>query len=187
MSRHIRLTPPPRRQSRQRLDRFVQRAPARRVRSAKRSLAERARGLAAISASPGSIGWPRGTSKVGSACSGLARQPARGRTPAPRAAREELLDDAVLERVEGHDREPAAGLQHALGRGEAAQQLAELVVDGDAQGLETRASPDGSLAARAGATRATSPASCNVETNGVAARSATMARAMRRAARSSPK
>lgn len=38
--------------------------------------------------------------------------------------------------MEGHHGEPAARLQHALGRGETSLQLGQLVVDGDPQGLE---------------------------------------------------
>ena len=38
--------------------------------------------------------------------------------------------------MEGDDGEPPARRQHALGRLQRALQLAELVVDGDAQGLE---------------------------------------------------
>ena len=38
--------------------------------------------------------------------------------------------------MEGHDDEPPAGLQDALGRVQRAHELAELVVDGDAQRLE---------------------------------------------------
>jgi hypothetical protein len=49
---------------------------------------------------------------------------------------EELLHDPVLERMKRHDREPPAGAQHALGGVERAHELAELVVDGDAQALE---------------------------------------------------
>ena len=38
--------------------------------------------------------------------------------------------------MEAHDREPAAGAQHALGRGQGGNEFAEFVVDGDAQRLE---------------------------------------------------
>ena len=49
---------------------------------------------------------------------------------------EELLDQAVLQRVEGDDDEPPPAREHALGRGEGPCQLTQLVVDVDAQRLE---------------------------------------------------
>ena len=52
------------------------------------------------------------------------------------APAQELLDPAILERVERHHGEPAAGRQQLLGRGEAAIELAQFVVHGDPQGLE---------------------------------------------------
>ena len=60
---------------------------------------------------------------------------------------EEALDDAVLQRMKGDDRKPPAGLQHALGGGEALHQLAQLVVDVDPQRLEDtrRRMPAGDL------------------------------------------
>ncbi len=53
-----------------------------------------------------------------------------------RAAREELFDDPVFERMEGHDNEPAAVSQHALRRREPFDQFAQFVIDGDAQRLK---------------------------------------------------
>ena len=81
---------------------------------------------------------------------------------APRTSREELLDDPILERMEGHHGEPPAGLEQPLGRDKAAKQLAELVVDRDAQGLEGPGRGMGQLAALAGATRAIISASGRV-------------------------
>ena len=49
---------------------------------------------------------------------------------------EEGLDDAVLERMERHDGEPATGLQQRFGRNQRRRELAELVVDVDAERLE---------------------------------------------------
>src|SRR5438093_6681585 len=60
-----------------------------------------------------------------------------GRTDAvARFARHELLHDAILERVEGDDREPATGSKDPERGREAFLDVHELVVDGDAQGLE---------------------------------------------------
>ena len=151
-----------------------------------RSLAERARGLAATSAASGSIALRVTSAKrgrLGGRLRGVAAAARRGAG----AELEEALDDAVLERVEGHDREPAAGRERRLGGGEAAGELAELVVDRDAQRLE--AAGRGDAAGRAscrGSRRSIRPASCSVVAKGARRRSATMARAMRREARSSP-
>src|SRR5688572_9563016 len=49
---------------------------------------------------------------------------------------EELLDDAVFERMKGDDDKPPAGLQYRFRRKQRLRQFAELVVDEDAQGLE---------------------------------------------------
>ena len=49
---------------------------------------------------------------------------------------QEGLDDAVLERMEGHDDEPAAGLQDSFGGGERRHQLGQLLVDENPQRLE---------------------------------------------------
>ena len=83
------------------------------MRSPARSLAERARGLAAISASSGATGRLVSRRKVGGRRLDL-RQMARHADGAA-ALGEERLDDAVFERMEGHDHEPPAGLQDALG------------------------------------------------------------------------
>ena len=107
--------------------------PAPSVRIAARSLAERARGLAAISASVGATAPPRLVEGRGPRL--RLRQVARAGRIAG-AVGDEALDDAVLERMEGDHGQPAAGLQHALGRKQRPRQLAELVVDEDAQRLE---------------------------------------------------
>jgi hypothetical protein len=60
-----------------------------------------------------------------------------GRTNAiARFPDEELLRDPVLERVEGNDRETAAGTKRAHGSLESQLKILELVVDGDTQCLE---------------------------------------------------
>ena len=69
-------------------------------------------------------------------CAGLRRQMARALLLRCRPFPEEALDQPILQRVEGDDGEPPARRQHALGRRQAARQLAELVVDVDAQRLE---------------------------------------------------
>ena len=48
----------------------------------------------------------------------------------------EILDDTVFQRMKGHDHQPPARLQHALGGGQRLMQLVELLVDEDAQRLE---------------------------------------------------
>jgi hypothetical protein len=53
-----------------------------------------------------------------------------------RALGQERLDDAVFQRVEGDDHQPTARLQHALGGVKTGFQLAQLVIDRDAQTLE---------------------------------------------------
>ena len=85
------------------------------VRVAARSLAERARGLRLRLG----LARPRRRrdaigSNVGGATAGL-RQMARAAGGAAAAIGQEGLDDAVLERVEGDDDQPAAGRQDALG------------------------------------------------------------------------
>ena len=105
------------------------------VRSAARSLAERARGLAATSSS--------------SAMTGLLREHAEGRlrparfrlhgasraTTRPRSARKVLTMRSSSEWNEIDD-EPPARLQHALGRGKRRGEFAQFVVDEHAQRLE---------------------------------------------------
>src|SRR5271168_4614075 len=66
----------------------------------------------------------------------LARQLPRGCPTASGTAREELLDNTVLERMKRDDDEPTAGDQRAFGGRQTPQQLAEFVVDRDAQGLK---------------------------------------------------
>ena len=62
--------------------------------------------------------------------------------PMPRGSRgaaslhQEVLDDAILERVKGDDDQPPGGLEYALGGGEAARQFGKLVVDENPQRLE---------------------------------------------------
>ena len=111
------------------------RATAPAVRSAARSLAERAREFSRISASDGATG-PRVTSAEGRLVDGDDRRMARAGRRAAGAGGHELLDDAVLERMEGHDHQPPARLERGLGRMQRPHQLAELVIDGDAQRLE---------------------------------------------------
>src|SRR5690349_5766296 len=71
------------------------------------------------------------------------RRPPRADGEVARAARglggalaQEILHAAVFERVEGDHGEPAARCEQAFGRREAAIELAELVVDHQAQRLE---------------------------------------------------
>ena len=61
---------------------------------------------------------------------------ARARRQRPAALFQEALDDAVLEAVEGDDRQPAAGAKHALGGAQALLELVELGVQMDADRLE---------------------------------------------------
>ena len=49
---------------------------------------------------------------------------------------QEVLDDAVFQRMERHDGETAFGLKHAFGGIESALEFAKLIVHGDAQRLE---------------------------------------------------
>ena len=104
------------------------------VRSAARSLAERARGLALISASSGTIGRLVSTPKRGGSLRhvrAVARRPA-----APAALGEKGFGDAVFERMEGHDHQASARLEHLFGRDQARGQFGKLLVDEDAQRLE---------------------------------------------------
>ena len=154
------------------------------VRSAARSLAERARGLAAISASSAVTGRPVRMRKLGGGCtaSGAWREPALRR---PRAVRNVLTMRSSSEWNDDHD-QPAARPQHALGGCKRGGELVELLVDEDAQRLEgarrrmDRAGPrmhdaPDDLGERAGGARS-APSS----------RARTMARATARACRSSP-
>src|SRR5262245_11775970 len=49
------------------------------------------------------------------------------------ALREEILDDAIFERMERHHYEPSAGLEYLLGGGKRALELVELFIDQDTQ------------------------------------------------------
>ena len=104
------------------------------VRSAARSFAERARGLADISSSPGVTGRLVRTDKTRRGLRNLGQMP---RSAAGFGAfDQEILDDAVFQRMKRHHREPAARLQHALRRGQRQMQFVEFFVDEDPQGLE---------------------------------------------------
>ena len=72
--------------------------------------------------------------KLGAVCatSGRCREP----PPVFATLGEEILDDAVFQRMERDHHEPATRLEHALGRGQRGLKLVELFVDEDAQGLE---------------------------------------------------
>ena len=143
-------------------------------------------------------GWPRAPPRPArSPCASRARS-AAPRPPLSGACRlrarrragaelQEALDDAVLERVEGDDREPAAGRERRLGGGEAARELAELVVDRDPERLEAarRRVRLAGLRPRQQPLDQRRRAAASSRT-ALAARSATIARAMRRDARSSP-
>ena len=104
--------------------------------SATRRRAERARGLAAISAADGSTGLRVRSRSVAARSSARGGAWRDGPGVRPGAGAHEFLDRAVLQRMEGDDGEPAARRQHLLGGGEAALELAQLVVHGDAQRLE---------------------------------------------------
>src|SRR5947208_13346787 len=64
------------------------------------------------------------------------RQMARSARHRAAAAPQEGFDPDVFERMEGDDGEPSARLQQAFGGNQAAVELAELVIDRDAQGLK---------------------------------------------------
>jgi hypothetical protein len=87
--------------------------------------------------------------------------------------------------VERHHGEPAAGRQQALGRGEPAVELAELVVDAETQRRKVRVAGSMPSLARGTAPRTIS-ASAPVRVIGAAARARTIALETRRAWRSSP-
>ena len=61
---------------------------------------------------------------------------ARGQGGASGFVGHELFDDAVFERMERHNHQLAAFGQHGIGGLERALQLAQFVIDGDAQRLE---------------------------------------------------
>ena len=103
------------------------------VRTAALSLAERARGLIGDLAVRGG---DRAARLVEGRGDGFGfRQMPRLRLLAG-AVGDEALDDAVLERMEGDDGEPAARLQRPLGGKQRTGELAELIIDEDAQRLE---------------------------------------------------
>ena len=107
------------------------------VRIATRSFAERARGFASTSAWVGLIGRGLSRRKLGGlSASRTRRQMARAARLGHRPLAQEVLEQAVLQRMEGDDHQTAARRQHALGGGQPAGQLAQLVVDVDAQRLE---------------------------------------------------
>ncbi len=87
----------------------------------------------------------------------------------------------------GHHGEPAARPQQPLGGGQRLGQFVEFVVDRDAQRLKRPRRRMYFAEVLAGAARAMIVGQPRVVRNGALARSATMARAMRREARSSPK
>ena len=92
--------------------------------SAARSLAERERGLRPRSSSPATTTCLVRRRKLG--------PPAASGSP----GRGSALDHPILERVEADDHQPAARPQAVGQLGQQALELAQLVVDGDAQGLE---------------------------------------------------
>ena len=158
------------------------RAPA--LRSAARSLAERARGLRAISSASAMTGRLVSTRKVGAGRLTFGRVARAGAGFA--AAGKERLDDAVLERMERHRHQPALRLEDALGGLQRRDQFAQFVVDENAQGLK-RARGRMDIAGRERTTEATMSASAAVVRIGAAPRALTMARATAREWRSSPR
>ena len=107
------------------------------VRTAARRRADLARGFTSSSAFEGVNG--RGVNNLETGC----LQFYRLHRQVPRAAHflagtllQEPLHDAIFQRVEGDDHQPAARLQGALGGGKSASQLAQLVIHVDAQRLE---------------------------------------------------
>ena len=89
--------------------------------------------------------------------------------------------------MERDDGETAVLAQQLLRRFQAALELAELVVDRDAQRLEgARRGIDAVLGAAVPMARRTISARCTVRVMGARSRARTMARAMRREWRSSP-
>ncbi len=106
------------------------------VRSATRSRAARARGLRAISSGRGLIGRRCGSRKLGATTAAGAGSWREARGAVSLRSPQEVLDPPVFERMERHDGEPPARHQQPLGRLQTAVELAELVVDGDAQRLK---------------------------------------------------
>ena len=111
------------------------------VRSAARSLAERARGLAETSSPPAVTGRLVRMTKLGARLVHFRQMP---RAAAGLAAfDQEILDDAVFQRMKRHHHQPAARLQHALGGRQRQMQFVELRVDENPQAPGTSGSPDG--------------------------------------------
>ncbi len=100
-----------------------------------RKRAERARGLALISASVAVTPCGESRRSVGtvSPTSGRWREPFGLR---PACLAHEMLHAAVFQRMERDDRHAPTRRQHRFGGFKAAVDLAQLVIDGDAQGLE---------------------------------------------------
>ena len=122
-------------------------------RSAARSRALRARGLAAISASVGVERRPGDEAQPGRLPADADGRLRRADAAAPLGG-EEALDDAVLERVVGQDDEAAARPQQVDGGGEALLERVELLVDRDPQRLEdARRRMDPAADARVGRAR----------------------------------
>ena len=67
---------------------------------------------------------------------GRGREMARAGRCAAAGVGEEAFDDSVFERMEGDDDEATIGFETAFGGGECVDELAELVVDVDAQRLK---------------------------------------------------
>ena len=92
--------------------------------------------MATRSASPGTIGWPDGTAKVG--VGGLGSPGSRREAAWPRPERRAknclTMRSSSEWKVTTASRPPSA--QHRLGGEERARELAQFVVDGDAQGLK---------------------------------------------------
>ena len=143
-------------------------------------------------------GWPRSRRRDGSrapeqqAEAGLrpALQRAAGgarRAASPGALGQEALHDPVLQRVEGHHREPAAGASSAFGGAQAGSSSPSSSLTAMRSAWKRRVSP-GRVGAprRPPHARSTSSASSSVRSNRRFARAATIAPAIRRDARSSP-
>src|SRR5579883_1696426 len=157
------------------------------VRAPKRNLAERARGLASISLSFGVIGWPPGTAKVGAGAGASPgrRRPAASPRPERRAKNCLTMRSSSEWNVTTTRRPPGLRIASAATSPRANSPSSSLTAMRKAWKLRVAGwmgSPG-----RAGATRSINEASWRVETRGAAWRSVTIARAMRRAARSSPK
>ena len=78
----------------------------------------------------------REVAQLGSLGIGARRRVARRARRAAGTGAHELLHGAIFQRMERDDGEAAARRQHLLGGGQAALELAQLVVHGDAQRLE---------------------------------------------------